>query len=91
MIRIGDKQFEYAYYPFFRIKKSDYFSVFGMKLPSGNIEEIIVFEVESANQIKELHEYAKYLIREYILEDDIMLTPRALILKKDLMELFYEA
>lgn len=88
MIEVNGKTFHMLYYPFFRIETFEYFTTFGMRLPSGKIEEVVVFETETPTNA--LNDYCVFLIKEYVLEDDIMLTPRALQLKKDLMELFYE-
>jgi hypothetical protein len=38
--------------------------------------------------MEELHSYLKFIIREYMLEDDDMLTPRAQELKRDICDLF---
>lgn len=65
-------------------QKSDYHA-YGMKLPSGSIEEVMVFDLD--NPLNSLKDYSEHLIREYVLEEDIMLTSRALELKQDLMEL----
>jgi hypothetical protein len=51
-----------------------------------NLEKVLVVDVD--NQIKELEEYSKFLITEYALEDDDMLTERAKRLKQDVKELF---
>jgi hypothetical protein len=40
--------------------------------------------------MKELQNYLKFLITEYILEDDEMLTPYAKRLKEDIYDLFSE-
>jgi hypothetical protein len=40
--------------------------------------------------MQELQNYLKFLIAEYILEDDEMLTPYAKRLKEDIYELFGE-
>lgn len=88
MIEVDGKRFKLSYYPFFRIKSKGNFAVFGMRLPSGQIKEVLVFNDESP--IVALKEYCQFLVKEYVLEDDIMLTPKALELKTELMELFNE-
>jgi hypothetical protein len=60
--------------------------MYGIRYPSGFTEKVLVFDVD--NHIKELEEYSKFLITEYALEDDDMLTERAKRLKQDVKELF---
>jgi hypothetical protein len=86
IVEVDKVIYETTYFPFFRTEKHDDFEVWNLRLPSGNLEEVIVFEV--ATPLNCLTEYAEFLIREYVLEDDEMLTPRAIELKKDLEELF---
>jgi len=81
--------YETDYYPFFRIKILDDHTVFGLKLPSGNIEKIKIYDQD--NWYKSLLDYSGFLITEYMLEDDLVLTDRAKELKQDLMELFRHA
>jgi hypothetical protein len=76
------------YFPFFRIKKRDGYQVFGLRYPSGSIERVIVFD--TPDYMQELQNYLKFLIVEYILEDDEMLTPYAKKLKEDIRDLFDE-
>jgi hypothetical protein len=68
------------------MERNEYFSIYGIRYPSGFTEKVLVFDVD--NQIKELEEYSKFLITEYALEDDDMLTERAKRLKQDVKELF---
>lgn len=75
------------YYPFFKLKDKKGYSVYGMRLPSGNIEE--VFVLDDSNVLDTLKEYTYFLLKEYMLEEDIMLSQKALLLKCDLKELFY--
>jgi len=86
IIEVDNIVYKTQYFPFFRTEKYNDFEVWNIRLPSGNLEEVIVFEV--AKPLNYLTEYAEFLIREYILEDDEMLTPKAIELKKDLEELF---
>jgi hypothetical protein len=78
--------YESIYFPYYRLKQNEYFSVYGIRYPSGFTEKIFVFDIH--NQMKELKEYSKFLITEYALEDDAMLTERAKRLKQDVKELF---
>jgi hypothetical protein len=88
IVYINQTKFEMKYFPFFRKEDHQDFQIWGMKYPSGIIEEVIIFEKE--NYIDELKSYMQFLIEEYLLEEDIMLTPSAKKLKDDLRELFYE-
>jgi hypothetical protein len=45
---------------------------------------------DTPNYMKELQNYLKFLIKDYILEDEEMLTPYAKRLKKDIYDLFGE-
>jgi hypothetical protein len=74
------------YFPFFRIKRKGGYQVFGLRYPSGTIERVIVSDTDS--YLSELRDYLIFLIREYILEDDEMLTPYAQRLKRDIHDLF---
>jgi hypothetical protein len=82
------KIYNTQYFPFFRIKRRDGYQVFGLRYPSGSIERVIVFD--TPEYIQELQNYLKFLIVEYILEDDEMLTPYAKRLKEDIYDLFGE-
>lgn len=82
------KVYTTQYFPFFRIKKRDGYQVFGLRYPSGAIERVIVFD--TPDYMQELQNYLKFLIVEYILEDDEMLTPYAKKLKEDIRDLFDE-
>lgn len=82
------KLYTTQYFPFFRIKRKDGYQVFGLRYPSGYIERVIVFD--TPEYIQELQKYLIFLIKEYILEDDEMLTPYAKRLKEDIYELFGE-
>lgn len=80
------KIYKTSYFPFFRIKKNGGFQVFGLRYPSGTIERVIVSDTDS--YLTELREYLVFLIREYMLEEDDMLTPYAQRLKRDIHDLF---
>ena len=73
------------YYPFFRIRRGKDFDVYSITYPSGNLEEFLVFDIDNAKQA--LEEYLAFCIKEYLLEEDIMLTNRALCIKNDLKDL----
>lgn len=73
------------YYPFFRIRRGRGFDVYTITYPSCSVEEFLVFDVE--NPRPALEEYLVHCIKEYLLEDDDMLTSRALRIKKDLMDM----
>lgn len=78
--------YDTIYSPFFRITKSKDFAVYGIRYPSGQIEDLVVFDQQ--NYIAELKEHLLFLLKEYGLEDDEMLTERAKELKKDVKVLF---
>ena len=90
IIDVGGKRFVSSYFPFARTDGNEDFDVWNLILSDGSISEssIIVFEPKDADS--ELHTNAKWLINEYILEDDDALTPRAIAFKKELMEIFHE-
>lgn len=88
IVTVGQKRYELVYFPFFRKEAHEDFSIYGMRMPSGKIEEVLVFDVD--DDIQELKTYCEFLIREYVLEEDIALTQQALEFKNDLMDLFYE-
>ena len=86
IIEYREKQYETIYYPFFRISKSDSYHIYGLRYPSGRIER--VFVLDGMNPFPELKTYLKFLVAEYIMEDDNALTPYAKKLKEDINELF---
>jgi len=88
IVKVNERIFETEYFPFFRIEQHDDFQVWCMRLPSGKVEDVLVFDIE--NPTRCLNEYAEYLVREYLLEDDIALTQRAIEFKNDIGDLFYE-
>jgi hypothetical protein len=75
-----------SYFPFFRMEQHEGFDVWGLRLPSGKIEDVLVFEQDQP--LTSLKDYTRFLINEYILEEDDTLTPRAIQFKKELEELF---
>jgi hypothetical protein len=85
-VQINNTTYESIYFPYYRLEYNDYFAIYGIRYPSGITEKVLVFDVD--NHIKELEEYSKFLICEYALEDDEMLTERARKLKQDVKELF---
>lgn len=87
-VQYEGKIYTTQYFPFFRIKRRDGYQVFGLRYPSGSIERVIVFD--TPDYMQELQNYLKFLIIEYILEDDEMLTPYAKKLKEDIRDLFSE-
>jgi hypothetical protein len=57
-----------------------------MRYPSGSVEEILIFETNTPQP--ELESHLQFLIKEYALEDDELLTPKAMELKQDVRRLF---
>ena len=87
-IEVNGKYFVASYFPFFRMEQHEDFDVWGMRLPSGQIEDVLVFEQEQP--LISLTDCARFLINEYVMEDDDALTPRAIEFKRQLEELFHE-
>jgi hypothetical protein len=87
-IEYEGKVYTTQYFPFFRIKRRDGYQVFGIRYPSGSIERVVIFD--SPDYMKELKNYLIFLVKEYIVEDDEMLTPYAKRLKEDIRDLFDE-
>lgn len=88
ILKVKERAYDCRYFPFYLKEQHEDFHIWGMRLPSGRLEEVIVFEMETP--LKCLQEYSEYLINEYVLEDDIVLTSRAIEFKKELCDLFYE-
>lgn len=88
IVSVGNRVFETKYFPFFRQGQHEDFTVFGMRFPSGHIEEFVVFD--EANYMDELKLQMSFMIREYALEEDDMLTPRAMELKLDILDMIDE-
>lgn len=85
-ITIDNTVYETVYYPFFRTDVCDDFAVYTIRYPSGTTEEMIVFDQSS--YVAELKEHLVFLLSQYGLEEDDMLTPRAKELKADVKALF---
>lgn len=90
IVFVEGKRFVASYFPFFRTERHEDFDVWGLRLSDGSTSDMSVIVFEPENTITELYDNAKWLIKEYILEDDDTLTPRAIMLKKELMGIFYE-
>lgn len=80
------KIYKTQYIPFFRIKKLDGYQIFGLRYPSGRVER--VFIIDGRKPVPEMIEYLRYLIKEYMREDYVPLTPYARMLKEDIDDLF---
>lgn len=87
---VKGKSYNTLYFPFFKIaaqcSRNEGFDVYGLRYPSGEIEEVVVFD--PSRRRAELQEHLAFLIREYVMEDDDVLSPRAKELKKDVKDLF---
>lgn len=88
-VQVNNKIYETKYFPFFLKEKRGGISIYTLRYPSGFVEKVLV--VNENDYIGELEEYLKFLITEYLLEDDLLLTTRALRLKQDISDLFYES
>lgn len=85
-VTIGTETYETWYFPFFLKEKRQDYSLYTLRYPSGNIDKVLVFDQD--NYMEELREYLKFIIQEYMLEDDDALTVRAQELKRDICDLF---
>lgn len=85
-INVDGVVYETVYYPFFRIEQHEDFDVYTVRYPSGLVEEMVVFETDTPHS--ELVSHLTFLIREYALESDSALTPKAMELKQDVRRLF---
>jgi hypothetical protein len=90
IVVVDGKRFVASYFPFFRTERHEDFDVWGTRRADGSTSDMSVIVFEPENTVTELYDNAKWLIKEYILEDDDALTPRAIALKKELMEIFCE-
>lgn len=90
IIDVSGKRFVASYFPFFRTERHEDFDVWGLRLADGSTSDMSIIVFEPENTVTELYDNAKWLINEYILEDDCALTPRAITIKRELMEIFYE-
>jgi hypothetical protein len=80
------KTYETIYYPFFRIDRQEDFDVYSLRLPSGSVEELIIFDKHTPS--KELKAHLRFLLEEFALEEDDALTNTAKELKRDVRALF---
>jgi len=85
-IIIDNIEYETIYFPFYRIKKHKQFTKFGLRYPSGFTEDVVVFD--ATNYMEELRGQLEYTLKEYGLEEDDMLTPKAMELKRNVRDLF---
>ena len=90
IVNVNGKRFVASYFPFFRTDRHEDFDVWGLRLADGSTSEMSVIVFEPKDAVVELHANAKWLINEYVLEDDAALTPRAIAIKRELMEIFIE-
>jgi hypothetical protein len=90
IIEAGGKRFVASYFPFFRSERHEDFDVWSIRLADGSVSETSILIFDSKNPLPELHENARWFINEYVLEDDIALTKRAIEIKQQLMEIFHE-
>lgn len=87
---VDGKQFVASYFPFFRVKRGEDFDEWGIRLADGSVSDVNVLVFDQKDSIPELYENARWLIKEFVLEEDEMLTPKAQKLKTTLMEIFHE-
>lgn len=87
---VNGRHFVASYFPFFRSKRHDGFDVWGIRFIDGSISDITVLVFEPNNPMPELYENARWLINEFILEEDDALTAIAKKFKQNLMEIFHE-
>jgi hypothetical protein len=85
-VTIETETYETKYFPFFLKEKRQDYSLYTLRYPSGNLDSVLVFDQD--NYMEELRSYLKFIIQEYMLEDNDMLTVRAQELKRDVSELF---
>lgn len=85
-VTIGTETYETKYFPFFLKEKRQDYSLYTLRYPSGNVDKVLVFD--SDNYMEELRAYLKFIIEEYMLEEDDALTAHAQKLKKDIRDLF---
>lgn len=87
-INLGEKTYQTVYFPFFRIKEHAHYTIYGIRYPSGNIERLFVDS--RSDRIECFREYLKYLIQDFMMEDDDVLTEHGRKIKEDVYELFGE-
>jgi hypothetical protein len=90
IVETRGKRFVASYFPFFKTERGEDFDEWGIRLADGNVSDVTTLVFDTKKPIPELYENARWLINEYVLEDDDALTPKAIQLKRQLMEIFYE-
>lgn len=85
-IWVKGKSYDTVYFPFFRTERHKDYAVYGVRWPSGYIEEFVVFNEKE--YMIELKDYLTFMLKEFGLEEDIMLTPKAMELKNEVKNLF---
>jgi hypothetical protein len=89
-VNVNGRHFVASYFPFFRTEQGNDFDLWSIRFVDGSISDMTILVFEPNNAISELHENARWLIDEFILEEDEALTPKAQRLKQNLMEIFHE-
>jgi hypothetical protein len=90
LVIIDGRKFVAEYFPFFRMKRFHGYDEWGIRLLDGSVSDMTVLVFDQKNVVHELHENARWLINEFILEEDDALTPHAQHFKRCLMEVFHE-
>lgn len=85
-ITFNKKNYETIYHPFFRIERQEDFDVYSLRLPSGKVEELIIFDKQTPTE--ELKDHLRFLLEQFALEEDDALTNTARELKRDVCALF---
>lgn len=88
IVNVNNRLFETKYFPFFRIEQTEDFDIYTITYPSGFQEEMVVFDQKDYMNCLKCH--MGFLISEYALEEDDMLTPRAMKLKNDILDMIEE-
>lgn len=86
-VEVEGKTYETKYFPFFRTKRKKHYDVYTLRYPSGFTDKIVV--LDKTDYMYELKKYLEFIIKEYLLEDEICLTPQGIRLKNDVYELFH--
>jgi hypothetical protein len=87
---VNGRLFSASYFPFFRTYRGPDFDEWGIRLADGSISDVSVLVFDHTKTMAELYENARWLINEYVLEEDDMLTVDAQKIKKSLSEIFGE-